>query len=218
MYTHKIHNKNFHTAAKPEIRQDMILVEQRRFYAIATYILYACVLSLTWNSPVNYNLEYLSGYMVNIDGENIVNKTDNLNTTLNSFPLPLDCGSHSVSLQAFDICNRVSNSTPVVTVTPEEFPFSLITPDPGPTAGTGGAPECSGSTIRGMVCILYSILITNLLLSFNCYPDTLLSIILGLLLVVVVVFGIVIAVLANALWRSKDKRTFKYNQVRDGLS
>ena len=108
-----------------------------------------CMLSLTWHSPVN---EYLSAYIINIDGENIVNKTDNLNASLNSFALLLYCGNYSVSLQAFDICGRVSNSTPVITVTPEEFPFSLITPDP---IGPGGSPECSKSTSPGMYLIFH---------------------------------------------------------------
>ena len=213
VYTHilKVITQNFHTAGKPEMQRDIILVEQRRH----TTAMNTCMLYLFWKSPVNYNLEYLSGYMINIDGENIVNKTDNLNESLNFITLFLYCGIHNVSVQAVDICDRVSNSTPVVTVTPERFPFSLITPDP-----VAIAPECSESTTRGMY-LQYSILFTNPLLPYNCYPDTLPSIILGgLLCVVILVFEIIIIALVIALWKSKYKRTctFKLNQVRDGLS
>ena len=144
-HIHKIITpKNFHTAAKPEMQQDMILVEQRRH--TVTVSMSTCILSLTWNSPVN---EYLSGYIVNVDGENIVNKTDNLNATLNYFSLPLHCGTHNVSLRAFDICGRVSNSTPVIIVAPEEFPFSLITP------ADLTVSKCSESTTQGMYLIFH---------------------------------------------------------------
>ena len=127
--------------------QERILVEQRRH----TVAVDSCVLHLAWNSPVNYNLEYLSGYMINLDGENIINKTDNLNTSCNLFALLLVCDTRSVSLQAFDICGRVSDSTPAVTVTPEEFLFSQITSDP--TATAGGSSGSSKSTAQGFYIV-----------------------------------------------------------------
>ena len=69
----------------PEMPQEGILVEQRR-HTVATD---NCMVHLAWNSPVNYNLAYLSGYKINLDGENIINKTDNLNTSCNLFALLL---------------------------------------------------------------------------------------------------------------------------------
>lgn len=202
---HKIITQEFfHTADEPEIPQDNILVEQRR----DDNTINTCNLHISWNSPVNYNLEYLSRYMINLDGENIVNKTDNLNASLNFFTLSLDCGTYRVSIKAIDICDRVSNNTPAVMVTPDKVPFSLSTS--GPTATTGGPPECSAQGIS------YSILISKSLVTFKiCYPDTLVSIILGAFLGL---FGIIIAVLATELWRSKHKRTCQPNQVSDGLS
>ena len=72
--------------------------------------------------------------MINLDGGNILKQTTLIRTSYNLFTLLLYCGTHNVSLQAFDICGRVSDSTPAVIVTPEEL-FLKITSDP--TASTG---------------------------------------------------------------------------------
>ena len=124
--------------------QERILAEQRRHKIITD----SCTIHLAWNSPVNYNLEYLSGYMINVDGMNVVNKTENLNASYNLFALLLYCNNYNVSIQAIDICDRVSNSTKVATVIPEEFIFSQVTSDP--TATTGGSPGSSESSATGM--------------------------------------------------------------------
>ena len=132
-----------HNLADPKVPQEDIF-EQRR-HTIATN---SCSVHLVWNSPADTDLEYLSSYMVYINGKNVANKTENINESSNLFALLLYCAPYNVSLRAVNRCDRASNSTPDVTVVPKNFLYSEFTGDVYPTTDAGG-PPATESQING---------------------------------------------------------------------
>ena len=81
-----------------------------------------CVLYMSWSSPPNIAEEDLSHYMIHLNGSNVVNKTHTAGSSLQLFAYPVCCGSHSVSIQAVNRCDRVGPSTANQTVLPTELP------------------------------------------------------------------------------------------------
>ena len=93
-----------------------------------------CVLHLAWSSPSDIAVEHVMTYMIVINGNNSVNKTNSDNSTRNLIAHSMcTCGPHTVSISAVNICHRVGQSTPNVTLHPEPLSNSSACPAPGVT-------------------------------------------------------------------------------------
>ena len=81
-----------------------------------------CILHLTWSAPDNIPVEDVDHYMIHINGENVINETNN-NSIRNLIAHPVCvCGSHIVSITGVDKCNRVGQRTPNMTVVSKPLP------------------------------------------------------------------------------------------------
>ena len=85
-------------------------------------------------------------YMIQIDGHNVVNKTNSDNSTLNQFAHFLcTCGPHTVSISAVNICHRVGPSTSNVTLDPKPLSSSTC---PARDVTTANATTVNVTTVN----------------------------------------------------------------------
>lgn len=103
-----------------------------------------CVLHLAWSSPSNIEIGHIMTYMIKIDGNNSVNKSNTDNSTQNLFAQSVcTCGPRNVSISAVNICHRVGPSTPNVTLSPQLLSNPPTCPVSDVTTTANVATGCS---------------------------------------------------------------------------
>ena len=79
----------------------------------------SCTVHLSWNSPINTAVRYVDHYMVHINGRHVINESSDENITSTTYSA-CSCAPHNVSIRAVNRCGHIGQSTPNITLIPED--------------------------------------------------------------------------------------------------
>ena len=86
-----------------------------------------CTLHMSWTPPNNIAISDLSHFMIDIDGELVLNISNTNNKTVFSAYHPVcSCGAHRVIIRAVNHCGREGAPSNFVNLFPEIFQHNLV--------------------------------------------------------------------------------------------